>query len=136
MAEWDGEFENNLVGYRASNLTEINTYDITNVIREVVEYAFIIKWEECWTGMDQPTVDFDAYSDYIDGPDTIYPFIDAGLEPGGDSTYKPYFDQPGASPADEDPWYLYYDVRVRSHVVNKSDFTFTAKAYTTQWQKF
>ena len=136
MAEWNGEFENNLAGYRSSSVTEINTYDITNVIREVAEYAFIIKWEECWTGMDQPTVDFDAYSDYIDGPDNIYPFIDAGLEPGGDSTYKPYFDQPGASPSAEDPWYLYYDVRVRSHVVNKSDFTFTAKAYTTQWQKF
>jgi hypothetical protein len=82
--------------------------------------------------MDSPTVVFDGYSDYLDGPDKIYPIRSMSDGPSS----EPFFERIHNADADDERHYVKLNVTSTANVIDKSDITITVKPYSTQWQKY
>jgi len=142
LSDWNGEIDGTGSGQKSSSSTFYSTAPIlsptgdmqlgpTSLLLYVAKYEFGIKWGECWNEQDQRTESFDGSTDFLNGPDKIYPIrtINAG------SSGEPYFAQLDGTEMD-DPYSLVIDIAASANVIHKQNITITAKAHTTQWQKY
>jgi len=141
LSDWNGEIDPTGVGFKKSIASFYSTASLpyftdmqlglTSLLLYAAKYEFGTKWGACWTEQDQRTESFDGSTDYVDGPDKIYPIrvIDAG------ALDEPYFEQRDGTAVD-DPYSLVIEIDAVANVINKQNITITAQAYTTQWQKY